>query len=84
MQPDYPNGARDGGIQGDVTVLVVIGTDGSVVDASIYASSGNDQLDQASLAAARGSTFKPERLSKTLGGASILSTYLIVYSYDLQ
>jgi len=70
------------GVEGSSIVLVVINYDGSVAVASIYQSSGSAALDQASLKAARGSTFKPAHLSKALGGAAITSAYVIVYTFN--
>ena len=83
QEPEYPLEAKTGEIEGDSTILVVINPDGSVADASIYNSSGSGALDQASLNAARASTFKPAHLSAALGGAAITSAYLIVYKFSL-
>ena len=74
--------AKSEGVGGSAIVLVVIDADGSVAEASVYQSSGNAVLDQASLKAARESTFKPARLSKALGGAAITSAYVIVYIFN--
>ncbi|HET9343602.1 MAG TPA: energy transducer TonB [Candidatus Eremiobacteraceae bacterium] len=79
---DFDDLANSEGVGGSAIVLVVINADGSVATASIYQSSGNAVLDQASLKAARASTFKPARLSKALGGAAITSAYLIVYAFN--
>jgi len=84
QQPEYPLVAKTGKIEGDATVLIVINPDGSVAEASIYESSGSDVLDQASLNAARESTFTPAHLSRALGSAAITSAYLIVYTFNLM
>jgi TonB family protein len=82
--PNYPAIIQDQGIQGEARVLVVIQPDGSLGSASIERSSGNDQLDQAALAAARDSTFAPAHLSAALGSASIVSVYFVLYTFKLD
>jgi TonB family protein len=59
VQPAYPEPTRKAGIEGMVTVEVVVGVTGTVLEGSIIESSGNDFLDKAALAAAKGSTFEP-------------------------
>jgi TonB family protein len=63
VQPAYPEPARKAGVEGVVTVEVVIGVTGTVLDGSIVKSSGNDFLDKAALVAAKGSTFEPGKRS---------------------
>lgn len=84
VEPDYPALAKAGSIEGDSVVLIVIGPDGSVVKASTFVTSGSGLLDQASLDAARRSTFKPARLSSALGGDGITSAYLIIYTFRMN
>ena len=84
ISPQYPSLARMGQVEGDSTVIIVVNPNGSVAAASIYLSSGDQSLDQASLNAARQTTFKPAHLSAALGGAPIRSIYLIVYVFNLN
>jgi periplasmic protein TonB len=60
--PDYPPLARTAGVQGDVQVEIIIGEDGSVVDAHII--SGHRLLQQTALQAARQWRFNPTMLNK--------------------
>lgn len=57
--PLYPWIAYQGGIEGVADVLVTIGADGSLLDARIDHSSGNNALDAATLDAIRHYTFRP-------------------------
>jgi TonB family protein len=63
VQPEYPEPARKAGVEGMVTVEVVVGVTGTVLEGNVIKSSGNDFLDKAALAAARGSTFEPGKMS---------------------
>lgn len=47
--PDYPDNARRAGEQGSVLLQVLVGTDGSVLDARLAQSSGYPDLDRAAL-----------------------------------
>lgn len=76
--------AREENIQGDVTVEVIVGPDGSVEDAWVKESSGSAELDGVSVAAARSSTFKPAHLPSTYGGTAVGCVYLIIYSFSLN
>ena len=58
--PVYPLAAGAAGISGRATVKVTLGNDGSVVNATIYRSSGYDSLDSAAIDAAKNSSFEPE------------------------
>jgi len=84
VTPDYPSFDRNGGIEGDTTVIVTINPSGSVAAASIFSSSDSESLDQAALKAASQTTFKPAHLSAALGGAPIRSIALIVYVFNLN
>jgi TonB family protein len=57
--PTYPEMARMAGIEGLVQVSVVVDTIGNVAKAEVLKSSGNVQLDEAALAAAREFRFSP-------------------------
>jgi len=60
VQPKYPESAREQGATGTVQVKVSLNPSGGVISTSIYKSSGNAELDQAALVAARESTYSPE------------------------
>ncbi len=60
-KPEYPDMARNAGIEGTVVVEALVDVDGSVADARVLRSSGNQSLDQAAIAAARRATFRPAR-----------------------
>ncbi len=60
-KPEYPELARKAGIEGKTIVEAIVDTDGSVMDARIYKSSGNPMLDEAAIAAARRSKFTPAK-----------------------
>lgn len=55
----YPAGLRDRRIGGTVQVSVGVGTDGRVSDVRLFRSSGQDELDEAALRAARIMEFRP-------------------------
>jgi TonB family protein len=57
--PAYPDMARMAGIEGKVVVSIVVDTLGAVAGAEVMASSGNGQIDEAALAAAREFRFTP-------------------------
>ncbi len=56
---EYPELAKKAGIQGRVLVKMEIDIDGTVMDAQIIQSSGNQNLDEAALKCARRCRFKP-------------------------
>lgn len=60
-KPDYPELARKAGIEGKAIVEAIIDTDGSVLEAKIFKSSGNPMLDESAIAAARRSRFTPAK-----------------------
>ena len=57
VQPEYPEEARKAGIQGTVTMHVIIGKDGHI--ASIDVISGPAELEEAALNAVKQWTYKP-------------------------
>jgi protein TonB len=59
--PKYPDLARRAGIQGQAVVKALVDIDGSIMDAQILKSSGNQMLDEAALAAARQWKFTPAK-----------------------
>jgi TonB family protein len=60
VPPDYPKRAQELGQVGTVQVKVSVSATGAVSAASIYRSSGSEDLDGAALASARASTYAPE------------------------
>ena len=59
VQPKYPAAAREFAAAGKIVVRVLVGTDGSVKDATIINSFGNPACEQAALDAARQWEFNP-------------------------
>jgi protein TonB len=55
----YPKFARDAGEQGRVTIGIVIGRKGELLDSRVVRSSGSQALDDAALTAIRRATFAP-------------------------
>ncbi|MEO0079096.1 MAG: TonB family protein [candidate division WOR-3 bacterium] len=60
-KPVYPDMARSAGIEGNVVVEATVEVDGSVIDARIMQSSGNQSLDAAAIAAALKAKFTPAK-----------------------
>jgi protein TonB len=48
-QPKYPKESNGSRAQGEVTVVVLIGENGSVLDAKVQQGSGSSALDQAAV-----------------------------------
>jgi protein TonB len=59
--PQYPDLARQAGIEGQTVVKALVDIDGSIMDAKILKSSGNQMLDQAALMTARQAKFTPAK-----------------------
>lgn len=60
-QPDYPELARQAGIEGNAVVEALVDVDGKIIDAKILKSSGNEALDQAAVRAAQNARFTPAK-----------------------
>jgi protein TonB len=60
-KPNYPELARQAGIEGQVVVDALVDVDGKVIDVKIRKSSGNTSLDDAAMNAARGAEFTPAK-----------------------
>ncbi|MEO0132228.1 MAG: energy transducer TonB [candidate division WOR-3 bacterium] len=60
-KPNYPELAKQAGIEGDVVVKALVDVDGRIIDVEIQKSSGNSSLDQAALEAARNAVFTPAK-----------------------
>jgi TonB family protein len=57
--PAYPEAVRNAGIEGTATVELLLNLDGSVMDARVLKSSGNQMLDAAAVEAALRARFTP-------------------------
>jgi protein TonB len=71
MPPRYPRSALAQGIEGTSMVFVQIRADGTVTEARIERSSGNEALDAAALDVVRQWTFNPERRNGEAIGSSL-------------
>jgi protein TonB len=60
-QPQYPQRARERGIQGRVALKARVNTQGQVVAINIVGSSGHAELDQAALKAVQTWRFTPAK-----------------------
>ncbi len=60
VSPEYPKAAKEQNVEGDVTVQILIDEEGKVVNAK--ATSGHELLQDVSVTAAKGWTFKPFEL----------------------
>ncbi|MEJ2722119.1 MAG: energy transducer TonB, partial [bacterium] len=61
VAPEYPPLARRAGFEGRVRVVVLVGEDGTVLDARIAGSEVSAAMDRAALDAARRCRFEPAR-----------------------
>jgi protein TonB len=59
--PDYPEMARQATIEGQTVVEALVDVDGSIVDARVLKSSGNQSLDASAISAARRARFTPAK-----------------------
>lgn len=59
--PTYPEMARNAGIEGQTVVEALVDVDGSVADARVLKSAGNQSLDASAIEAARRSRFTPAK-----------------------
>jgi TonB family protein len=59
--PDYPSSVRDAGVEGSTVVEALLDLDGSVMDARVQKSSGNQMLDEAAVNAALKAKFTPAK-----------------------
>lgn len=62
MLPEYPDGAAEAGIRGDVYVEAVVTRTGSVVEPVLIRGLPNDELNRRALEAIRGWEFDPGRV----------------------
>lgn len=78
--PIYPPWAQERNIQGTVVVIVTIGVKGDLVDAAVLKTSHTRVLDEAALAAARGSTYTPY----VVNGVPHEALYKLVYVFQID
>ena len=75
QEPAYPERARRAGVEGVVSVRIVLAADGSVRQVVLTQSSGSRLLDEAALEAARASTFVPASRNRTPVAAEAVASY---------
>ena len=78
--PDYPDSARDNGIEGDVLVGLYLGSIGTIMEVEIYRSSGSDLLDQSAIEAAWNSRWTPAQRN----GEGISVWTAVSYKFELD
>jgi protein TonB len=80
IAPQYPRQAAREGLEGTVTVEVVVGPDGTVRSARVVKSQPRGYFEQAALQSARKSKFRP----KIVDGTPVeqTGTYDVVFSLD--
>ncbi|MBN2070862.1 MAG: energy transducer TonB [Candidatus Krumholzibacteriota bacterium] len=61
VSPKYPNLAQSAGIEGTVTIRVVVGIDGKVESASVLQSDVTPAMERAAITAAKQFVFKPAK-----------------------
>ena len=59
VPPEYPRLAKEAGIEGRVVIQALVGKDGNVLDAFVFAGSGSELLDAAALAIAWKYKYRP-------------------------
>lgn len=79
--PEYPDSAREAGIEGDVTVNIRINDNGTVEDVIVNQSSGSDILDQAAVSSAWATEWTPAQNNY---GAGVDVWTSIKYSFPRQ
>ena len=80
IRPDYPKGARLRGEQGDVVIEMTVNAQGGVDKATVVASSGYAELDEAALRAVRSARFTPAKS----GRESVASTARLTLTFKLK
>jgi protein TonB len=78
--PSYPPVCIAQGAGGTVVIEITIESDGSVAAARVGQTSGYSCLDEAALAAAKESTYRPPELN----GKPVSETYRIVYDFAID
>lgn len=78
--PEYPDSARDNGIEGDVLVGLYLDSIGTIMEVKITRSSGSDLLDQVAIEAAWNSLWTPAQRNGE--GISVWTT--VSYKFELD
>ncbi|MBU0686705.1 MAG: energy transducer TonB [Candidatus Margulisbacteria bacterium] len=78
--PVYPESAVKEGIEGVVTLNLIIGKDGKVVESQVKSSSGSESLDLAASQAASKWVFVPAKQSE----AAVLSHFEVPITFKLK
>jgi len=81
-KPSYPRSALDAGVEGTISIMVDINSNGNVTSATLVGSSGNSALDQAALSTVR----RRWRFQPIRGGASgvVVSVVMSIQGSDLN
>ena len=80
IKPEYPEGARQRGEEGDVTLELDVSANGTVDDVRIVASCGFAELEQAAVQAAKRARFTPARR----GPANVPATARLTLTFRLK
>jgi len=80
IEPTYPERARKAGMEGQVVVHLQISAQGQMLQATVAQTSGSRLLDEAALAAARASKFKPAQHA----GTTVPSEAEALYRFELR
>lgn len=79
--PEYPEMARQAGVEGRVTLQVFVSADGTVLDAIVAQSSGLNSMDSAALDAVMGSSWSP---AKRADGVPVGVWTSVIYNFVLN
>ena len=81
MTPVYPKEALNSNWEGDVTLLVTVGTNGSVITCKVLKGSGHSQLDESLMRTVKAYwKFKPRRIL----GQDVISDIQVTYTFSLK
>lgn len=79
-KPDYPASSKRLGQEGVVTLLLLVGPDGRVIEAKVERGSGYPALDEAAVRGARAWRFKPAES----GGKTVSAWYRTSVRFELE
>ena len=80
QEPAYPERARRAGVEGLVTVRISLSASGEIAEVAVVGSSGSRLLDEAAVAAARSSIFRPA----ARGGVPVSAEAVASYRFELR
>ena len=78
--PQYPESAREAGIEGRVILSGIVEKDGSVSHISVVKSSGNSEMDDAAIAAFQQFQFEPGKVD----GTPVRSKIIVPFQFKLN